>query len=91
MPYRVSRETLLLLAGLFWTLAGVNVLRLGIRYWMDNPGYFLFKLSEMLVIFFVFLGFIRICTASIRFGLFTNRKRIPSFPSLMGKVGWWWA
>ena len=58
MPFRVSRETLLLLAGLFWTLAGVNVLRLGIRYWMDNPGYFLFKLSEMLVIFFVFLGFI---------------------------------
>lgn len=58
MPYRVSRETLLLLAGLFWALAGVNVLRLGIRYWMDNPGYFLFKLSEMLVIFFVFLGFI---------------------------------
>ena len=54
MPYRVSRETLLLLAGLFWALAGVNVLRLGIRYWMDNPGYFLFKLSEMLVIFFVF-------------------------------------
>ena len=34
------------------------MLRLGIRYWMDNPGYFLFKLSEMLVIFFVFLGFI---------------------------------
>ena len=58
MPYRVSRETLLLLAGLFWTLAGANVLRLGIRYWMDNPGYFLFKLSEVLVIFFVFLGFI---------------------------------
>lgn len=33
-------------------------MRIGIRYWMANPDYFLFKLSEMLVIFFVFLGFI---------------------------------
>lgn len=58
MPYRVSRNTLLLCAGLFWVVAGANLLRIGIRYWMANPDYFLFKLSEMLVIFFVFLGFI---------------------------------
>ena len=48
----------MLCAGLFWVVAGANVLRIGIRYWMANPDYFLFKLSEMLVIFFVFLGFI---------------------------------
>lgn len=37
MRWRVSRRTLLLIAGLVWIIAGANILRIGIiTWWMTN-------------------------------------------------------
>ena len=43
MRWRVSRRTLLLIAGLVWIIAGANILRIGIITWVDDQREWLFK------------------------------------------------
>ena len=43
MKYGVSTNTLLITAGTIWSLAGVNILRIGLTCWIDDGHYWLFK------------------------------------------------
>ena len=51
MRWRVSRRTLLLIAGLVWIIAGANILRIGIITWVDDQREWLFKTGEAIVVF----------------------------------------
>lgn len=58
MKYGVSGNTLLITAGLVWLIAGINVLRIGISYWVDSKQYWLLKLGETALVFLFFFGII---------------------------------
>lgn len=58
MRWRVSRRTLLLIAGLVWIIAGANILRIGIVTWVDDQREWLFKASEAIVVFLLFFSLI---------------------------------
>ena len=58
MRWRVSRRTLLLIAGLVWIIAGANILRIGIITWVDDQREWLFKTGEAIVVFLPFFSLI---------------------------------
>lgn len=58
MKYGVSPNILLITAGMIWILAGANILRIGLMCWMDDGHYWLFKVGEACLIFFLFFGVI---------------------------------
>lgn len=58
MRWRVSRRTLLLIAGLVWIIAGANILRIGIITWVDDQREWLFKTGEAIVVFLLFFSLI---------------------------------
>ncbi|NCC10660.1 MAG: hypothetical protein EOM31_09195 [Bacteroidia bacterium] len=58
MKYGVKKEGLLLIAGIVWLTAGVNILRIGILTWISSAQYPLFKLCEATLVFLFFFIFI---------------------------------
>lgn len=58
MKYGVSPNTLLITAGTIWSLAGVNILRIGLTCWIDDGHYWLFKVCEASLVFLLFSGII---------------------------------
>lgn len=58
MKYGVSPNTLLITAGTIWSLAGVNILRIGLTCWIDDGHYWLFKVCEASLVFLLFFGII---------------------------------
>lgn len=60
MKYGVSPNTLLITAGTIWSLAGVNILRIGLTCWIDDGHYWLFKVCEASLVFLLFFGIISI-------------------------------
>lgn len=58
MRYGVSNHTLLLIAGIVWTVAGANILRIGIITWLTDSKDWLFKVGEATAIFLLFFIFI---------------------------------
>ena len=59
MKYGVSPNTLLITAGTIWSLAGVNILRIGLTCWIDDGHYWLFKVCEASLVFLLFIGYTR--------------------------------
>jgi len=39
MKYGVTKNTLLITAGTIWLIAGVNILRIGVKCWMNDSKY----------------------------------------------------
>ena len=58
MKYGVSRNTLLITAGLVWLIAGANILRIGLVCWLHTEHYWLLKVCEASLIFLLFFGII---------------------------------
>lgn len=58
MTFGVSRNTLLLTAGLVWLIAGANILRIGIGCWLGTTHYGLYMILEATAVFVFFFGFI---------------------------------
>ncbi|AVM54063.1 hypothetical protein JN06_00501 [Bacteroides zoogleoformans] len=58
MKYGVSPNTLLVVAGAIWLLAGANILRIGLICWLDDGRYWLLKVCEAGLIFCLFFGII---------------------------------
>lgn len=54
MTFKVSKKTLLLVAGLVWLIAGINILRIGISTWVNTDQFWLFKIGEATVVFLLF-------------------------------------
>lgn len=55
MKYGVSRQTLLLTAGLVWTLAGGKVLAIGLAAWLhEHTHAWYFKTGEATLVFLLF-------------------------------------
>lgn len=54
MKHGVSKQVLLIIAGVVWIIAGVNILRIGIITWDTNTEVWLFKVSEATVVFLLF-------------------------------------
>lgn len=54
MKHGVSKQVLLIVAGLVWIIAGVNILRIGIITWDVNTDIWLFKVCEATVVFLLF-------------------------------------
>lgn len=58
MTFGVSRNTLLITAGVVWLIAGANILRIGIGCWLGTTYYWVYKFLEAAAVFIVFAGFI---------------------------------
>lgn len=58
MKYGVTKNTLLITAGSIWVIAGVNILRIGLKCWIHDSHYWLFKFCEATLIFLLFFGII---------------------------------
>ena len=58
MTFGVSRNTLLITAGLVWLIAGANILRIGIGCWLGTTHYWVYKILEATAVFIVFFAFI---------------------------------
>lgn len=58
MRYGVSRNTLLITAGIIWLIAGLNILRIGIICWISDGQYWLFKVCEASLVFLLFFAII---------------------------------
>lgn len=58
MKYGVTKNTLLITAGIIWLIAGVNILRIGVECWMNDSQYWLFKVCETVLVFLLFFGII---------------------------------
>lgn len=58
MKWGVNKKTLLLIAGVVWMIAGINILRIGIVTWMDSSQKWLFQIAEAVVVFLLFFLFI---------------------------------
>lgn len=54
MKYGVKKETLLIIAGLVWIIAGANVLRIGIVTWFGTSEELLFRICEATIVFLFF-------------------------------------
>lgn len=54
MKYGVSRQVLLITAGVVWIIAGANILRIGILTWEDCSHDWLFKVCEATLVFLLF-------------------------------------
>lgn len=58
MKYGVSRQSLLITAGIVWIVAGANILRIGIVTWLDTSQEWLFKVCEATAVFLLFFLFV---------------------------------
>ena len=58
MKWRVDKKTLLLIAGIVWIIAGINILRIGLVTWRDSSQDGLFKVAEAMVVFLLFFVFV---------------------------------
>lgn len=58
MKYGVSQHTLLITAGVIWLIAGANILRIGLMYWIGYQQHWLFKICEASLVFLLFFGII---------------------------------
>ena len=58
MKYGVSRQALVLTAGVVWVIAGINILRIGVVTWIDVSHFELIRICEALVVFLLFFNFI---------------------------------
>lgn len=58
MSFRVSKHTLLFIAGAVWMVAGVNILRIGVLTWLSDSHFWLFKVGEAIIIFLLFFLFV---------------------------------
>lgn len=58
MKYGVSRNTLFIIAGLVWIIAGCNILHVGISCWLKDEQSLLSKLTEATLVFLFFAVFI---------------------------------
>lgn len=58
MKYGVSKQALLVTAGIIWIIAGANILRIGIATWRQSSGEELFKVAEATVVFLLFFIFV---------------------------------
>ena len=56
MKYGVSKNTLLITAGIIWLTAGINILRIGVECWINDSHYWLFKACEATLVFLLFFG-----------------------------------
>lgn len=54
MKFGVNRQSLLLIAGIVWLGAGINILRIGISTWQACPDTWLFRVGEATAVFLVF-------------------------------------
>lgn len=54
MQYGVSKKVLLIIAGVIWVAAGVNIFRIGILTWLENVDQLLYQIGQALVIFLLF-------------------------------------
>lgn len=54
MKYGVTRQFLLITAGIVWIVAGANILRIGIITWEDSSQDWLFKVCEATLVFLLF-------------------------------------
>lgn len=88
MKYGVSKNTLLITAGIIWLTAGINILRIGVECWINDSHYWLFKACEATLVFLLFFGFIfGNYTESTHIASVKRKKRIVLFLSLMSKDG----
>lgn len=58
MKYGVSKQVLLVTAGIVWIVAGANILRIGIVTWRESSHEWLFKVAEATVVFLLFFIFV---------------------------------
>ena len=58
MKYGVTKNTLVITAGIVWLLAGINILRIGISCWINDSHYWFFKICEATIVFLLFFGLI---------------------------------
>lgn len=58
MRYGVSRQTLLIIAGSIWLLAGFNILRIGVMAWSRPEHYALLRIGEAITVFLLFFYFV---------------------------------
>lgn len=88
MKYGVSKNTLLITAGIIWLTAGINILRIGVECWINDSHYWLFKACEATLVFLLFFGFIfRKLYRKHTHRISQKKKRIVLFLSLMSKDG----
>ena len=53
MKFGVNKKVLLYTAGCVWIFAGINILRIGIVTWLNDTHYWLFKIGEATIVFFL--------------------------------------
>lgn len=58
MKHGVSRQMLLITAGIVWIIAGANILRIGIITWQQSSQAWLFKVAEATAVFLLFFIFV---------------------------------
>lgn len=58
MKQGVSKQFLLLTAGIVWIAAGANILRIGIATWKGNSQDELFKIAQATIVFLLFFIFV---------------------------------
>lgn len=58
MKHGVSRHILLITAGIVWTIAGANILRIGIITWQQSSQAWLFQMAEATAVFLLFFIFV---------------------------------
>lgn len=58
MKHGVTKNTLLITAGVVWLIAGINILRIGLSCWVNDAHYWWFKVCEAILVFLLFFGFI---------------------------------
>lgn len=58
MKHGVSRQILLITAGIVWIIAGANILRIGIITWQQSSQAWLFKVAEATAVFLLFFIFV---------------------------------
>lgn len=58
MKNGVSKQALLITAGIVWIIAGANILRIGIVTWQQSSGVWLFRIAEATIVFLLFFVFV---------------------------------
>lgn len=58
MRHGVSRQVLLITAGVVWIVAGANILRIGVITWLNVSQEWLFKVCEASLVFLLFFIFV---------------------------------
>jgi hypothetical protein len=64
MKHGVSRKTLMIIAGIVWTVAGGNILHIGVECWLRTPVSFWLKMLGAVAVF-----------AAFHFGVFSKMYR----------------